>query len=127
MKIKIIINSVVIISFLLLAGANIQAQGRMQRPDRVEQLKRELSLTVKQVEKVQSIFDKSREEMMNAREENMGDRDAMRKAFKENTDKTNKEIEKILTPEQKKKFTVLKEQWRKQIEERMQNMRQRNN
>lgn len=127
MKIKIIINSVVIISFLLLAGAKIQAQGRMQRPDRVEQLKRELSLTVKQVEKVQSIFDKSREEMMNAREENMGDRDAMRKAFKENTDKTNKEIEKILTPEQKKKFTVLKEQWRKQIEERMQNMRQRNN
>jgi Spy/CpxP family protein refolding chaperone len=57
----------------------------------------------------------------------MGDRDAMRKAFQENTDKSNKEIEKILTPAQKKKFKVLKEQWRKQMEERMQNMRQRNN
>ncbi len=127
MKIKTAINSVVILSFLLLAGVKIYAQGRMQRPDRVEQLKKELSLSDKQVEKVKDIFAKSREQMMNARDENMGDRDAMRKAFQENTDKSNKEIEKILTPAQKKKFKTLKEQWRKQMEERMQNMRQRNN
>ncbi|MGA8264893.1 MAG: hypothetical protein WB779_10660 [Ignavibacteriaceae bacterium] len=127
MKIKTAINSVVILSFLLLAGVKVYAQGRMQRPDRVEQLKKELSLSDKQVEKVKDIFAKSREQMMNARDENMGDRDAMRKAFQENTDKSNKEIEKILTPPQKKKFKVLKEQWRKQMEERMQNMRQRNN
>jgi Spy/CpxP family protein refolding chaperone len=127
MKIKTAINSVVILSFLLLAGVKVYAQGRMQRPDRVEQLKKELSLSDKQVEKVKDIFAKSREQMMNARDENMGDRDAMRKAFQENTDKSNKEIEKILTPAQKKKFKVLKEQWRKQMEERMQNMRQRNN
>ncbi len=127
MKIKIIINSVVIISLLLLAGAKIQAQGMAQRPDRVEQLKKELSLTDKQVEKVKDIYAKSREEMMNAREENMGDRDAMRKAFRDNTDKTNKKVEKVLTLAQKKKFDVLKKQWRKQMEKRKQNMRQRNN
>jgi Spy/CpxP family protein refolding chaperone len=127
MKIKIIKNSVVIISLLLLAGAKIQAQGMAQRPDRVEQLKKELSLTDKQVEKVKDIYAKSREEMMNAREENMGDRDAMRKAFRDNTDKTNKKVEKVLTLAQKKKFDVLKKQWRKQMEKRKQNMRQRNN
>ena len=127
MKIKIIKNSVVIISLLLLAGAKIQAQGMAQRPDRVEQLKKELSLTNKQVEKVKDIYAKSREEMMNAREENMGDRDAMRKAFRDNTDKTNKKVEKVLTLAQKKKFDVLKKQWRKQMEKRKQNMRQRNN
>jgi Spy/CpxP family protein refolding chaperone len=127
MKIKIIKNSVVIISLLLLAGAKIQAQGMAQRPDRVEQLKKELSLTDKQVEKDKDIYAKSREEMMNAREENMGDRDAMRKAFRDNTDKTNKKVEKVLTLAQKKKFDVLKKQWRKQMEKRKQNMRQRNN
>jgi len=124
---KTIINGMIVISFLLLTGTKVQAQGRMQGTDRVEQLKKELSLTDKQVEKVKDIYANSREEMMKARNENMGDRDAMRKAFRENTDKTNKEIEKILTPVQKKKFDVLKEQWRKQMEERMQNMRQRNN
>lgn len=127
MKIKTIISSIVIISSLFLPGVAAQAQGRMQGPDRVEQLKKELSLTDKQTEKVKDIFAKSRDEMMNAREEYMGDRDAMRKAFQENTVKTNKEIEKVLTPAQKKKFNVLKEQWRKQMEERMQNMRKRNN
>lgn len=118
MKIKTAINSVVILSFLLLAGVKIYAQGRMQRPDRVEQLKKELSLSDKQVEKVKDIFAKSREQMMNARDENMGDRDAMRKAFQENTDKSNKEIEKILTPAQKKKFKTLKSngvnRWKKE-------------
>lgn len=127
MKTQIILSAVVIITLVLFADIKIQAQGRRQGPDRVEELKKELSLSDKQIEKVKDIFAKSREEMMNARDENMGDPDAMRKAFKENTDKTNKQIEKILTPEQNKKFTVLKEQWRKQMEERMKNMRQRNN
>jgi len=125
MKTKILLSALLVFSFVILTGANAFAQGRGQNQnDRVEAIKKTLSLTDKQTEKVKAIFTKSREDMQKTREENMGDRDAMMKALKENTERTNKEIEKILTPEQKKKFTVLKEQWKKEREERMKNFGQ---
>ncbi|HKI78269.1 MAG TPA: Spy/CpxP family protein refolding chaperone [Ignavibacteriaceae bacterium] len=125
MKTKILLSALLVFSFVILTGANAFAQGRGQNQnDRVEAIKKTLSLTDKQTEKVKAIYTKSREDMQKTREENMGDRDAMMKALKENTERTNKEIEKILTPEQKKKFTVLKEQWKKEREERMKNFGQ---
>ena len=92
---------------LFVTACNILPQGRwqgQQQQNRIEQLKKDLSLSDKQTTEIKNIFDKSREKMMSIRQDNMGDRSAMMKAFQENNEKTNSEIEKVLTPEQKKKF-----------------------
>jgi len=124
------IFSLVVFCSILFAGA-ILAQGfqRGQRlqAERIDTLKSKLNLTNKQVDQVKDIFTKSREEMIKNRENYMGDRDAMMKAFKDNTNKTYNEIEKILTPEQKNKFKKIKEDWIKQSEERRKAMRERFN
>lgn len=128
MKSKSILAGFIAISFIILAGINIQAQGRMQQgPDRAEILKKELSLTDKQFEQVKNIFTKAREEMMKNREEGMGDPETMMKKFNENSEKTNKKIEALLNTDQKKKFVKIKEDWKKQNEERMKRMRERFN
>ena len=120
----------VIICLILFAGS-IFAQGnqRWQRMQsaRIDTLKNQLNLTDKQVVQVKDIFEKSREEMSRNRENNMGDPDAMMKVLKESNNKTYSEIEKVLAPEQKKKFKKIKEDWIKQSEERMKAMRERFN
>ncbi len=123
------IASLIVIYLILLAG-NILAQG-MQRGQqmqaaRMDTLKSRLNLTDEQFSQIQGIFAKSREDMAQVRENNKGDRDAMRQAMKDNTDKTYSQIEKILSPDQLKKFQVIKEDWKKQSEERMKSMRKRN-
>lgn len=124
------IVSLVVICLIFLAGS-ISAQGRQRgqqmQAARIDSLKSKLGLTDQQALQVKDIFAKSREDMSKAREENMGDRDAMMKAFKDNTDKTYGEIEKILTPDQKKKFQGIIEDWNKQSADRMKSMRQRSN
>ena len=124
------IFGLVVFCSILFAGT-ILAQGfqRGQRlqAERIDTLKSKLNLTNKQVDQVKDIFTKSREKMAKNRENYMGDRDAMMKAFKDNTNKTYIEIEKILTPEQKNKFKKIKEDWIKQSEERRKAMRERFN
>ena len=116
---------------LLFAAGNVFSQGRgrylQMQNTRIDTLKKHLALTDKQVEEVKNILSKSREAMMNRRGEFMGDPDAMMNAINENSENTNKDIEKILTAEQKKKFQKIKEEWRKQREERMKAMRGRFN
>lgn len=128
MKSKSVLIGLVALSVIILTEVNIQAQGRRQQgPDRAEILKKELSLTEKQFEQVKDIFTESREEMMKNREEGMGDPEAMMKKFNENNEKTNKKIEPLLNADQKKKFVKIKEDWKKQNEERMKRMRERFN
>jgi Spy/CpxP family protein refolding chaperone len=116
---------------LILFAGNSLAQGWQQRGQqmqaaRMDTLKSRLNLTDKQVTKIQDIFAKSREKMARMRDENMGDRDAMMKAVKDNNDQTYSEIEKVLTPEQNKIFQGIKANWIKRAEERRQNFGQRN-
>jgi Spy/CpxP family protein refolding chaperone len=116
---------------LILFARNSLAQGWQQRGQqmqaaRMDTLKSRLNLTDKQVTKIQDIFAKSREKMARMRDENMGDRDAMMKAVKDNNDQTYSEIEKVLTPEQNKIFQGIKANWIKRAEERRQNFGQRN-
>lgn len=128
MKSKSVLIGFVVLSVIILTEINIQAQGRRQQgPDRAEILKKELSLTEKQFEQVKEVFTESREEMMKNREEGMGDPEAMMKKFNENNEKTNKKIESLLNADQKKKFVKIKEDWKKQNEERMKRMRERFN
>ena len=94
---------------------------------RMDTLKSRLNLSDKQVNQIQDIFTKSREAMAKSREDNMGDREVMMKALKENNEKTYAAIEKVLTPKQNKIFQQIKADWIKRTEERMRNFGQRNN
>jgi Spy/CpxP family protein refolding chaperone len=118
------------VCLIFLAGNNFaqgwQQRGQQMQAARMDTLKSRLNLTDKQVTQIQDIFTKAREEMAKKREDNMGDRDAMMKAMKENNDKTYSEIEKVLTPEQSKIFQQIKADWIKRAEERRQNFGQRN-
>jgi Spy/CpxP family protein refolding chaperone len=82
-------------------------------------MKNRLSLTDEQTEKVKEILLNERKTMMEEREKNAGDREAMMKARREALDRTDKEIEAILTPEQKEKYQVLKKEIREQRQSRM--------
>ena len=119
------------ICLILFAGNNYaqgwQQRGQRMQAARMDTLKSRLNLSDKQVSQIQDIFTKSREAMMKSREDNMGDREAMMKAFKENNEKTYVAIEKVLTPKQNKIFQQIKAEWIKRTEERMRNFGQRNN
>ncbi len=119
------------ICLILFAGNNYaqgwQQRGQRMQAARMDTLKSRLNLSDKQVSQIQDIFTKSREAMMKSREDNMGDREAMMKAFKENNEKTYAAIEKVLTPKQNKIFQQIKAEWIKRTEERMKNFGQRNN
>jgi Spy/CpxP family protein refolding chaperone len=119
------------ICLILFAGNNYaqgwQQRGQRMQAARMDTLKSRLNLSDKQVSQIQDIFTKSREAMMKSREDNMGDREAMMKAFKENNEKTYVAIEKVLTPKQNKIFQQIKAEWIKRTEERMKNFGQRNN
>lgn len=80
----------------------------MSAEDRAKVLKDSLSLTDDQTKQVQKIYEDSQTEMQNIFQNNMGDRDAMRKAMTELNDKNDKAIEKLLTDEQKTKFEQFK-------------------
>ena len=119
------------ICLILLAGNNFaqgwQQRGQRMQAARMDTLKSRLNLSDKQVNQIQDIFTKSREAMAKSREDNMGDREVMMKALKENNEKTYAAIEKVLTPKQNKIFQQIKADWIKRTEERMRNFGQRNN
>jgi Spy/CpxP family protein refolding chaperone len=88
---------------------------------RLQMLKDSLTLSDTQAVQIKSILDKSQKQMQKDREANQDDRDAMRAAMTKNTEKTDAEIAKLLTPEQKKKYEEMQAQRRKQMQERMRN------
>ncbi|CUS97231.1 Spy/CpxP family protein refolding chaperone [Candidatus Chrysopegis kryptomonas] len=89
----------------------------------LERLKRELNLTPEQVTKIQKILDSAQKQAEIDREKYQGDREAMMKATRERWEKIDKEIEAVLTKEQKKKY----EQIKKERQERMREWRGRPN
>lgn len=98
--------------FLCMAALQASAQrGPMMTPEqRTKMLTDSLSLDKGQQAKVLKIYqesDKKRQEIFNA---NSGDRDAMRSAMREVMDKSDKDIETLLTAKQKTKFEDMKAQ-----------------
>lgn len=89
----------------------------------LERLKRELNLTPEQVTKIQKILDSAQKQAEIDREKYQGDREAMMKATRERWEKIDKEIEAVLTKEQKKKYGQIK----KERQERMREWRGRPN
>lgn len=96
--------------FLCMAALQASAQrGPMMTPEeRTKMLTDSLSLTKDQQPKVLKIYqesDKKRQEIFNSNSE---DRDAMRTAMRGVMDKTDKDIEALLTAKQKTKYEEMK-------------------
>jgi Spy/CpxP family protein refolding chaperone len=87
----------------------------------LERLKTELKLTPEQTAKIQKILDDAQRQAEIDRQKYQGDREAMMKAMRERWEKIDKEIEAVLTKEQKKKY----EQIKKERQERMREWRGR--
>lgn len=111
-----------LLGLLLISSSTLQAQGmRITPQERADTLKARLSLNDKQTEQVVKIYEEQQTEFEKMREENMGDRDAMRSAMTDIVQKTDKKIEKLLDKEQMKKF----DEFKKERMQRMQNRRPR--
>lgn len=105
--------SMMIVSLLaLLQPAFSQGMMMATTEERAKRLKERLSLTEEQTKKVQEIFKKSEKERQEKMESVRGDREAMREQMTAIMAGTDKEIEKLLTEEQKKKYGELKKERR---------------
>lgn len=112
---------VMILTFIVSFG--VIAQPRMGGGDRAEaQLKRikeKVGLTDEQTAKIKVIIQKAREEARAEFENSDGDRDTMREKMMKRTEKTDAEISKLLTKEQKPKYEEYKKEREKERQERM--------
>ena len=109
----------VVVGLLVVSSSALVAQGmRISPKDRADTLKVRLDLSDKQTEQVAKIYEEQQTEFQKLREENMGDREAMRSAMTEVMQKTDAKIEKLLNKEQLKKYEAYKK-------ERMERMQQR--
>lgn len=114
MKVKAIF--VIAVMFVLSLAANSYAQmgGGMSPEERMkrtlEEYKTKLTLTEEQVVKVEAILKAQTEEMATIRANAGGDREAMRTAITELRAKTDKQVEELLTDEQKVIFKKLQEE-----------------
>ena len=99
----------------------VSAQGMMRSPEeRAKQLNERLKLDDEQMKNVETIFKTMLEKMQEAMGSAQGDRDAMRKTMMDMMAKTDKEIEALLTKDQKKTYDELKKERMKRMQERRQ-------
>ncbi|CUS77896.1 LTXXQ motif family protein [Candidatus Kryptonium thompsonii] len=110
----------ILFSFIFIGFALSQDRGRGYGGF-LERLKQELNLTPEQVTKIQKILDSAQKQAEIDREKYQGNREAMMKAMRERWEKIDKEIEAVLTKEQKKKYEAIK----KERQERMREWRGR--
>ena len=89
-------------------GSGMNPQERMKRT--LEEFKTRLTLTDAQFAKVDTILQAQTAEMTKIRESSGGDRDAMRSAIMDLRAKTDKQIEAILTDEQKVEYKKLQKE-----------------
>lgn len=110
---------VLIVGVLLIFATVTQAQQqRMSVEERVKILKDSLLLSDDQAAKITKILEDQREEMTTARNENKGDRSAMRAAVQEIMKKSDNQIKDILTDEQTKKYNEMQKARRSQMDRR---------
>lgn len=106
-----VFTGLMLVAFIVLAAASAFAQPpRMSAEDRTKRLTEQLSLTTDQAKKVLAIYKRSEEEMQKIRDAADGDRETMRESMRGQREKVNKEIETLLTAEQKTKFEEIRKQ-----------------
>lgn len=111
---------IVAVVTLFAAQAIAQPQGRMRGEQWLKDLKEKLSLTDEQYKQVDKILKKMSEEIEDARLFMQGDREQMRTAIREAMERSDKEIQKLLTPDQQTKFEELKKEQRERMMQRRQ-------
>ncbi len=114
MKVKAIFAIAVMFVLSLAANSYAQMGGGMNPQERMkktlEELKTRLTLTDAQFAKADTILQAQTAEMTKIRENSGGDREAMRSAIMDLRAKTDKQIEAILTDEQKVEYKKLQEE-----------------
>lgn len=97
----------------LIVSPSLFSQPMMRTPaERAQQLKERLDLSEEQTIAVEIIFEERQKEAAAKMDSLRGDREAMRSFMMAQMEKTDKEIEELLTPEQKKKYEELKKERR---------------
>lgn len=80
---------------------------------RANRMSRELNLDDQRTEEIKKIFISFSEKQSKVREEHAGDREAMRTAMKGISDEQDKELQKILTEEEWKKWLDIRKNFRR--------------
>ncbi|OGC92898.1 MAG: hypothetical protein A2W25_10120 [candidate division Zixibacteria bacterium RBG_16_53_22] len=83
-------------------------------------LKEKLNLTDSQAEKIKTIMEDSRKEAMSQREKHKGDPEATAKFREEHRRATDEKIKAVLNDDQKKEYDKIKDEFRKNMQERRQ-------
>lgn len=122
MKSKVFLLSALFLFLLVVVVPAIPQERGRGFANFLERLKTELKLTPEQVVKIQKILDEAQKQAEVDRQKYQGDREAMMKAMRERWNKIDKEIEAVLTKEQKEKYEKIK----KERQERMREWRRRN-
>jgi hypothetical protein len=102
---------------LILTAQPRNGEGRTEA--QIKRLQEKVGLTAEQTVKVKEILQKAREEARQAFENGDGDREAMREMMMKSREKSDAEIMKLLTKEQKPKFEALRKEQQKEMQERM--------
>lgn len=112
-------KDVIVILVLLLSSVLITAQNRMSPQERTKQLAEQLKLDEEQTQKVEEIFTRSQEKIMEiVQSGGMGDPSTREKVM-EIREQSNKEIMNILNDTQKEEFQKIIEEQRSRMMQRM--------
>jgi Spy/CpxP family protein refolding chaperone len=109
-----------IISFFLASGVVAQERGsRGEREEQqMKQLKEKVGISDEQAVKIKEIMKKARDDARAEFEKGDGDREARREIMMKHAEKSDAEIMKLLTKEQKAKYETLKKERQKEMKER---------
>ncbi len=99
-----------ILALALLAACAFAQRDSLMMARRIDRLTTALSLTSEQVTKVRAIYAKGFAEGAAVREKFQDDPDGMQKAMRERQQKTDLQIDSLLTAEQKPKFEQFKKE-----------------
>ena len=104
------IAMVVMVGLMISLSSFVASAQRVQQTptNRAQHLKESLSLTDEQTAQVQAIYENSQKEMSAVSDSLKGNGKSMRQARREIMDKADKQIEQLLTDDQKTKFAELK-------------------
>ncbi len=114
----------VLVSLVMAFSQSMLAQGSQdsaRAARRAAALKDSLGLNDKQTTKIQALFLKSQQQMAKERDAHQGDREEMMKAMRQHMQEMDKQINAVLTPDQRKKYEELMKERRERMRQRMQN------
>jgi periplasmic protein CpxP/Spy len=105
----------ILLAILLIGCITINAQMMRTPGERAKDLQKQLNLTDAQEVKIESYYIDLDTRIKNIIDKNNGNMEKAREVIKQEFDKTQKQIEKILTAQQKEKYNKLNEEFQKKM------------